>query len=456
MWAILKGGGVAFSLQSPVAEVFPTMRIAVSSAVAAVASMVCLVACTTNTIEYRHAAPATESLDATEVDAGTPAAPHEDAGTKAPDPQPEPEPPPAMTPVFPQLALGGGAALSAPRFQLVRYASDKTTTLARTALSKMGASSYWKQVTSEYGVGPATALTEVTITGTPPAKMDDTDVQAWFLSQLDGKNTAGLATPDGQTVYVWAPPASMTVTETGNTLCNGVGGYHSAMQRANGSYVPYIVLPHCDYGSQTADAEYTLTLSHEMVEAATDPYPSTGYTLDGPVHGGWQIEFVGAEAGDLCEFNLDQAIAPPELGFYVQRTWSNRAAALGHEPCVPAAGITTFGAFADERDEAQGVAAIKVLSGGRTIQVRLYSDGPMGAFTVTAKDYAAQNGDKPELALAFANGKNQVTGKSGDLVDLTITPLRGGTQYAGSSVLLLEATSADGKVNHIWPLLVAH
>ena len=199
---------------------------------------------------------------------------------------------------------------------------------------------------------------------------------------------------------------------------------------------------------------YTMALSHEMVELVTDPQPFTGYGL-ADEHKAWMY-YSGREAGDLCEFLVDALVQPEDLGrAYVQRMWSNKAAALGHEPCVPAAGVVAFGAFADARDVVHGWNAIKVPKAGRTIQVRLYADGPMASFKVTAIDRMAMFGGKPELKATFANGKDTIAGKAGDLVDLTITPVKPGTLEDGTSVLFLDAFSDDGKSEHLWPLLIS-
>jgi len=379
---------------------------------------------------------ATQSLDGTYPDAGgpVPGGPY-----------------PAFSSTAPQLALHGGSVLRAPKFQLVRYASD-TTTAAATLIQKMGASSYWSETTSEYGVGPAIALPEVAISGVAPAKMDDTDVTAWLTAQLDDKNTAGLAAPDGETVYVWSPPSSMVITQGGSKLCKEVGGYHSTFKRGNGEAVPYIVVPHCSRFDDLVGVDaLTFSLSHEMIEAATDPFSDTGYHVAGPLY----YAFAGGEAGDLCELTSNNSVRPEDIGLLVQRTWSNRAALAGHEPCVPAAGVVTFGAFAAQSDHIGDNPAITIPN-EKTIQVQLWSDAPMDTFAITAADLAQTQGKKPELTVTFPDGSNSASGKNGDILELTVKPIGPGTYPGGASVLLLEATSANGKSQHLWASYIRH
>src|SRR5262249_2704509 len=85
-------------------------------------------------------------------------------------------------------------------------------------------------------------------------------------------------------------------------------------------------LPRCDSDKDSL----TTAASHELTEAATDPYPeygSMGYDLikKSP----WNP--AGGEIADLCEF----VSGVPEGSYTVTRAWSNENAKLGQQPCVP-------------------------------------------------------------------------------------------------------------------------
>src|SRR5262249_25093756 len=117
--------------------------------------------------------------------------------------------------------------------------------------------------------------------------------------------------------------------------CSDFDGFHESVV-VSGVSVAYSVVLVCSTTSATPD-EATLTFSHELIEAATDPF-GTGYYVDSADYG--VIPFDGAgEVGDLCGA---AATTPPEVGYYVQRSWSNAAARASHSPCVPAATETYF------------------------------------------------------------------------------------------------------------------
>ncbi len=360
---------------------------------------------------------------------------------------------PAWKPPAPQLTLHGGAVLAAPKFQLVRFASDPGAAPMKSLLQKMGSSSYWKETTGEYGVTGATALPEIALPDSPPAKIDDTEIAAWLVSQLDEKNTAGLSPVDANTVYVWAAPATTVITKGHERSCLDFDAYHRSATRSNGMHVPYIVMPRCSTPKSTSQDGLTVALSHEMIEAATDPVNGAGFDL-GTTDQGFSLVNSGTEAGDLCALSAN-SIRPADLGAAVQRSWSNRAAAAGHDPCVPAQGTVNFGAFTDAPDHNGSHPAIKLTGGERTVKVKLFSDAPMGDFTVSARDFAASQGDAPELDVEFADGSKMAKGKNGDVFELTITA-RGRPSFDGASVVVLESVSSDRKSEHLWGALVVH
>jgi len=84
----------------------------------------------------------------------------------------------------------------------------------------------------------------------------------------------------------------------------------------------------------------TATGSHEIVEAATDPFPQSmgaapGYSQPDEAHLYWLFGLGGGETGDMCAQQPGAFTKFAELPYVVQRTWSNIAAKQGHDPCVP-------------------------------------------------------------------------------------------------------------------------
>jgi hypothetical protein len=129
----------------------------------------------------------------------------------------------------------------------------------------------------------------------------------------------------------------------------------------------------------------------------------------------------------MCEFNTDAEIIPADGQLTVQRTWSNKAAAAGQNPCVPATG-TYYGtepvlndsvtlSFFGGSSKTRGVKIAKNTTG--TVDLPLFASGISGPFTVVAYDgiYNYFGGDKTlELKL------DRNTGNNGDVLKLSITP----------------------------------
>jgi hypothetical protein len=110
-------------------------------------------------------------------------------------------------------------------------------------------------------------------------------------------------------------------------------------------WVPYCVVPTCGaYPGSVLTTEDVLDefLSHEVIEAATDPVRTptvAGYHLLDP-NNPWT--YIGGEVADLCTQSAPYRAA--DGGLVAQRIWSNSAASLGTgSPCIPApAGETYF------------------------------------------------------------------------------------------------------------------
>src|SRR5262249_51553538 len=83
--------------------------------------------------------------------------------------------------------------------------------------------------------------------------------------------------------------------------CQTFGGYH-ADTTAAGIGFPYAVLPTCsNFDGLTGVDAVTGPMSHEWIEASTDPFPMTApaYTGVDQAHVVWEL-FGGPEDGDLC------------------------------------------------------------------------------------------------------------------------------------------------------------
>ena len=411
---------------------------------------------------------ADRSLEAgTEADNGAPSAVY-----------PAPHPP---LPVLTNMA--GGQVLEAPRTHLVFYPGDPNEMALQNFAQKLAASSYWGATTQEYGVGALSYAGMTELTGeAPPLSITSADVQTWVGKELE---SGKLGTPDPQAIYTIVFPPATTITEP-NPLssilppirsCTGFGGYHDsvAVPPADGgapSSFAYAVIATCS----TSVDDLTAVVSHEWVEAATDPrIAATGvFTLSGgPAsayysvdqdHLVWEVLSYGGEAGDLCQPEEPAAyITPPDVGYRVQRTWSNALAAGSHDPCAPLLAGQPF--FDSAPVLGETVTFTSLLTGSitthgvtipvgksKTIDVELFSDAPTsGPWTVTADDllskYYGKYGFTPSLSFQW----DRTQGVNGETLHLTITVTTASILGGAHGFVI---TSTLGDRSYRWPGLI--
>ena len=345
---------------------------------------------------------------------------------------------PAAHPAPPKVTWLGGAVLKNPRLVPVYFADDDASITAAVTdfASKLGASDYWKQTTEEYGVGPATSDAPIQLMETATQNLDDTAIQAWLAGKLN-MNDPAFGTPDENTLYVLVYPQTTTIAMQGASSCKDFGGYHSniTLDAAHNTLnVAYAVIPSCgNFDGFTAVDAVTATTSHEIIEAATDPYPMTmpAYGQVDNNHIYWMFALGGGETGDMCAQFKDAFGKLPELPYVVQRSWSNKAASAGHDPCVPSpvgqAYFNSVPVLPDQLTLGGGGQTLKVkgvkipVGEQRTIDVDLYSDAPTsGPWTVEALDISAIQGGSPSLDFSW----DRTTGVNGEKLHLTITPLK--------------------------------
>jgi hypothetical protein len=221
--------------------------------------------------------------------------------------------------------------------------------------------------------------------------------------------------------------------------------------------VAYVAMPRCATfpagtgGLVLAGLDpVTAGASHELIEAATDPFADLDpafATVDAD-HIAWAVALGGGEVGDLCAGDSASFVKFPELPYVVQRSWSNAAAAAGHDPCVPT--VTKDPYFAAAPVPVDTVAGPGVSTTGvlvapgtpRTIDLDLFSDGPLaGPMTVQAREV------RPGMSnLSFQ--LDRAAGENGDTLHLTISA----SHVVQGRAIAIEATV--GAVHHSWYALV--
>ena len=342
---------------------------------------------------------------------------------------------PAFTVDAPQVITFGGPTLAAPKIVPVYFANDDTSVTAQltTFMSKLGTSAFWLPAVSEYGVGPISSTAPVQLADDAPATIDDADIQTWLAAKMDD---ATLPAPDANTIYAIYYPELTTVTlGQGGTSCQDFGAYHNNITYKTGD-VSYAVMPRCSgWGSSALDAT-TASASHEFVEAATDPYPETN-TAYGQVdddHILWEYVLGGGETGDMCAQFSASYVTPSDLGFVVQRNWSNASAKAGHDPCQPADKAPYFNSMPvlKENISIGGQGTTKgvhiPIGSSATIEVDLFSDADTGGpWTVSASDTSGAG------SITFS--WDRTSGRNGEKLHLTIDAVKK-TQYGAAGFMI--------------------
>jgi hypothetical protein len=359
---------------------------------------------------------------------------------------------------LPQIVNLGGPILHTPHVVPVFFGDDPLRAEIDAYLQDLANSSYWKAITAEYGVSRLVVDPSVVVSAAAPSVIHEATASDWF-GQLVKQAGAAWPTLTASKVYAIYPPSGtvVTVPYEPNVCKNGLGGggFHESTV-INGLHVPFAIAARCSTPPGQTDLDvYSATMSHELIEAVTDPVVATpAFIQTDNDHAAFQIGTWG-ELCDLCEFAPQTEFRPSGIQGLSQRCWSNFAAAAGHDPCVPAISQPYFNAVPVVSDTvsttwsgytfaAQGVRI--PVGQTKTIEVDPFSDAPTPDWTVKAIDYASTfGGGAPALQLEL----DHPTGNNGTKLQLTITVLRTDDNYGGE-VFVLESIGADGVMRSYW------
>lgn len=394
-----------------------------------------------------------------------------------------PAPYPAFVPKdVPQVSDQGGPVLKTPKLVPIFYAEDDPTTVAsvKDFLSKLGATNWWKTWSTEYGVGSLTIADPIVLPDSLPPTWDDANIQADLQARLttsDG-GPGELPLPDGQTIYTYIFPPGVNITETGTPTDAGapegglyddggvnctVGGYHSDMIVGSGNTdVAYAVIPHCDiFGPITGLDVITGTMSHEIAEACTDPYPNgnPAYSQVDTPHAYWSVVGVGiGEVGDMCEVNYGvngSFVKYSDFAYTVQRIWSNKAAKAGTDPCVPpVSGSVYYQSYPIMTDTVtissryfgtyMALGEEIPVGGSKTIELDLASTAPTsGPWSVEPFDQSATGNTYLNFAFEECGGASTCTGENGTKLHLKITVVKAGRRGNSEGFVIYSVFHAD-------------
>jgi hypothetical protein len=264
---------------------------------------------------------------------------------------------------------------------------------------------------------------------------------------------------DPQTLYLLYLPETLKLTLGGNTECNqGVGGYHQETMASGSPLVYGIVGLECHTVYQEGVTQFATHVgSHEIVEAVTDPHVATGRGWVGydPPHWAWaQFEQYANEVGDACEWFHDSTYLSTTPPYWLQRTWSNKSALGGHNPCEPATDTYFNVTPLDLQDITITDQGRKIATKGYALQVGVaasvdlgfYSDAALAPWTIDVVEGNPIFG-KPTPTVTIA-----VEGKSGQDGDVVTVYLTADYPTPPSGTLLTAVSTGNGV--HYMPFLI--
>ena len=182
---------------------------------------------------------------------------------------------PGAHPSYPQVPNNSGGVITNAKFVIIIPSNETTTGLPGFGAA-FAASSTWKGMASEYGLG--TARTPVTVTG---ASLSGSQSEGSLQNYVEA-NTGG-NDPDGHTIYLVFLPSAANLDSDPGCQQSGIGGYHTAFfDGFSGSTDGWGVVQHCSAqvrGPITEEQWATIAASHEIVEAATDFDGQSGFAF---------------------------------------------------------------------------------------------------------------------------------------------------------------------------------
>jgi hypothetical protein len=338
---------------------------------------------------------------------------------------------PAPHAPFPQVPYQDGGLILAPQLVTVTFPDDPYTSELVAFAASVEESMWWTTVLLGYCEGKSgpcikagATPSSVVYPSAPAASYTDSTtggpstLQTWLASAIQSGDLPAPAPGDiSNTLYLLYFPATTQISLDGTSGCQNADGYHAAMMY-KGQQVPYAAISECPGAGMGVPAITTLqgttiTASHEIIEAATDPSDvSTGYylNLNDPGTYGWN-DIEGGEVADLCVdvFGFDQD-EWPEGDFTVQRIWSNTQAAAGGDPCSP---LTTDYVYFNAAPKQ----SFFVMDVGSTVtfEIDAFSVAPREDWTLTLQDWSLYT-TNPYLTFSIVGGT--VDSNLGDIISV--------------------------------------
>ncbi len=347
---------------------------------------------------------------------------------------------PFLSQRLPRVEHQGGPFIRHPKVVTITFRGDRPEFVAH--LERFGETithtAWWRSVTEGYCddescIGEGLPAIAVRLAMDLPAELRAVDI-AEILRRASAANLVPL---DADTVLLVYLPPAVALSDAFTRYCGGgPQAFHRSL-RLGSRNVPYAVVPRCS--DETA---LTARASHELLEATTNPDPSRrGFAFEASAaNAGFTA--AGLEPVDACGLVTHTSRDAHEGDFAVQRAWSNRAAAAGHDPCVPALPERPYVALVPAQP-----APLSLREGESvTLVLTAASDRAVKPWTVAAVEIARVGGSEPCLALVL----DRATVAPGDTVRLTVTMVK---RPARERCVIGLLSTLDGETS-LWPVAV--
>ena len=343
---------------------------------------------------------------------------------------------------LPRIEYRGGPFLRHPKLVTITFAHDDPKLVLR--LEQFGSaitrSNWWRMVSEGYCgkpgdcVGDGSAAHPVHLDETLPAEVRDSELDALLLRTAK----AGRLGPiEPNTLWLVYLPKGVSLADATTRYCAGrARAFHRSLEVA-GARVAYAVLPRCG-----DEAELTGSASHEILEATTNSFPAqhgfsftTGSALSG-------FTAAGLEPVDPCGLITMDGHWTTESGFVVHRAWSNREAALAHDPCVPSRPDRPYVLLVPREP------TVRLAHEADTVTVVLDAStaGPSKTWAISGFDLSGYQDHETYVELAL----DKPTVTAGESVTLSIKARK--KNPAQREIVALVSTL--GVHSDMWPLLV--
>lgn len=343
---------------------------------------------------------------------------------------------------LPRVAYRGGPFLHNPRIVTVTWKTDDPALVARLERfdETITRSTWWRTVVDAYCtkpddcIGEGRAAGSVHLDGPLAAEASDGDVEAVLIREIEAGR---IPTPPDALVVAYLPPGvAFRDANVARYCAGGPRALHGRLRAAK-TKPAFAIVPRC--GDET---ELTAAASHEILEATTNPDPAArGFAFD---QGSASLGFTmaGVEPVDPCGIVTRDRHRTTEAGFTFQRAWSNRDAALGRNPCVPAPPDAPYFVLVPKAP------AVRLAKEGdrATLVVEAAADRSLPPWSASVVDVTGERDGEHYVDVAI----DRATITAGETATVTIT-LRKPHPRQLSLVGLVSTSGADA---HVWPVPV--